>query len=238
MVVLVDDVVASLGLVDVDFALGRDVVEVLLRVDAGVHRSRPAGGVDAGGALVVAASRPVHQQRNCVLGALRTPHRLGDAHAGARPHSRRPPVSVAHEPFADVDVVRVQVVGNVRLLSSPRFERLELRFRLRHVAVEVVEVAEVAGSEFGVLVCRVEALVMLDVDEHLVLLGQLDQFDVVRQQFRRRLGDHDVNAAFNRILGDVEVGRVRREDGDGGASRKSVNSGAEGFWIGLIVRRE
>ena len=51
------------------------------------------------------------------------------------------PAGAGDQPFADVDVVGVQVVGYVAVDAGPGGEGGELRFRLRHVTVEVVEVA-------------------------------------------------------------------------------------------------
>jgi len=68
-------------------------------------------------------------------------------------------------------MVAVEVVADVAVLTGPGLEGLELRLRLRHVAVKVVEVAQQLGAVAGVCVCGVEALVVLDVYEDIVLAG-------------------------------------------------------------------
>ena len=46
-----------------------------------------------------------------------------------------------HGPLVKVDVVRVQIVADIRRFACPRFERLQLLLGLAHVRIDVREVA-------------------------------------------------------------------------------------------------
>ena len=116
-------------------------------------------------------------------------------------------------------MVRIEIVGDVRITTRPGLEGLELRFRLGHVTVEIVEVAEIPGAEPCVLVRRVESFVVFNVDEDAVFVRQRDQVEMVGEELGRGFGDHDVDRPLDRIPCDVVVCRVRGEDGDGGSGR-------------------
>ncbi len=58
-----------------------------------------------------------------------------------------------------VDVVRVEVVRDVRVDTCPALECLELELWLGHVRAVKVEVSELLGSGPGVVVRWVESLV-------------------------------------------------------------------------------
>lgn len=128
-------------------------------------------------------------------------------------------------------MVRVEVVRDIAILTRPRLERLELALRLRHVRVEVVEVAELRSAEAGVGVGRVEPLVVLDVDEDIVFLGGFEEVLVVLEELDGGLGDEDVVAAFDGVEGDGVVGCVGGEDGDGAA----LGEGVDGVLVGVRV---
>ena len=134
-------------------------------------------------------------------------------------------------------MVTVEVVGDVRLFARPRLEGLELVLGLRHVRVEVVEVAEVLGLEAGVGVGRVEALVVLDKNVDALLPGALDELLVVIELLHGGLGQQDVDAALDGIEGDRVVARVRSEDGDGVAGLEAVNGRLVGVWVLLVIGR-
>lgn len=129
-------------------------VEVLVRVDPSVLRGRPRCRVHSGAdPRRVVVLHPVDQQRDGVLGP-RDASQVGRGPARpGRGDSERPPVR--DHGRVDVDVVRVEVVGDVRVPSGPGFEGRELRFGLRHVGVEVVEVAQLLCFGPGVGVCGV-----------------------------------------------------------------------------------
>ena len=145
-------------------------MEILIRMDArllrrgptrGIHARRPPPGL--------VAPHPLHEQRDRILGPGHAAQILGRAPgaAGGHPDGR----VLGRHGRAYVDVVRVEVVGDVALRAGPGFERLELGAGLAHVAVEVVEGAEGRGAGAGVGVGGVEALVVFDVDEDVVLAG-------------------------------------------------------------------
>lgn len=127
----------------------RLTVEILVRVNPRLLRRRPRRRVDSRADLRrVVVLHPVDKQRDGVLGP------LGAAQVGRGPPGprrgdfERPPVG--DHGCVDVDVVRVEVVGDVGVLSGPGFECLQLRLGLRHVGVEVVEVAQLLRLCSGV----------------------------------------------------------------------------------------
>lgn len=163
-------------------------MEVLVRMHTCILWRSPAGRVNTRrnlGRVILAP--PLHKQGNCIL-------RLGNAaqrrrstlgRGGCHPYG----LVVGHHALADIDVVRVEVVGDIGVAARPGLERLQLALGLAHVAVEVVEVAHGAGLEAGVGIGRVEALVVLDEDEDTGFAGRLDQGEVVGQLLGGRLGD-------------------------------------------------
>lgn len=131
---VVGDVVASVGLVDADLALLGQVVEVLVGVNAGSLRRCPRGGVDGNGALVgLVLALPGDQQGDCVLGLVDAAQAGGDTLGGGGRDLGGQVAALLDHGVADVDVVAVEVVGDVGLLAGPGLERLKLRLGLRHV---------------------------------------------------------------------------------------------------------
>ena len=191
-------------------------MKILVAVDAGPLWSRPTRRIHPScSSLPVALTLlPVHHQRNRVLCALYTAETLRNAFCRTSRHSSRHPPLTPHHTFAHIDVVAVEIVADVAVLAGPGLERLELRLRLRHIAVEVVEVAERLGAVAGVGVCGVETLVVLDVDEDTVLASGGEQRKVVLEQLGCWFGDQDVVAALDGVECDGVVGRVGREDRD------------------------
>lgn len=212
-------------------------MEVLVGMDTGLLRGGPAGCVDPrgdlGGVLLVL---PVYQQGDgilCLRGAAQPDGRALGCGRGDLDGS-----VVGDHALVDVDMVGVEVVRDVALLAGPGLEGLELALGLAHVGVEVVEVAEVLGLGAGVRVGRIEALVVLDVDEDAVLAGLLEEGEVVLQQLCGGLGDHDVDFTLDGVQGNGEVGGVRSEDGDGAAGLQGVDCCLVGVGIGLVVGGE
>ena len=87
----------------------------------------------------------------------------------------------------------------------------------------------------GVGVSGVEAFVVLDVDEDVVLAGECEEFEVVREEFGGGLGDEDVVFVFDGVFGDGVVRCVGGEDCDGAAWRQGVDGGFVGVWVGSGV---
>ena len=81
--------------------------------------------------------------------------------------------------LADVDVVRIEVVANIAINAGPRFEGLELRFGLRHVRVEIIEVAERLCFEAGVGVSGVVAFVVFDINEYAMFGSGGEELEVM-----------------------------------------------------------
>ena len=110
----------------------------------------------------------------------------------------------------------VEVVRDVAILPGPSFEGLELALRLTHVGIEVVEVTELLSSESGIGVGWVVALVVLDVDEDVVLLGLGEELLVVLKQLDCWLCDEDVDTALDSVQSNGVVSGVRSENSDFG----------------------
>ena len=128
-------------------------------------------------------------------------------------------------------MVGVEVVGDIAVDAGPGGEGGELGFGLGHIAVEIVEVTESGSTVMGVGVGGVEAFVVLDVDEDLVLAGEGEELEVVGQELGGGLGDEDMVFVFDGVFGDGVVGCVGGEDGDGAALGKGVDGGLVGVWV-------
>lgn len=102
---------------------------------------------------------------------------------------------------------------------------------LRHVRIKVVEVTQLGGPEARIGICRVEAFVVFNVDEDIVLLGSGEKRLVVFEQFHGGLRDQDVVASLNGVQRYWVMGGVRGEYCDwtqsgrkSQAMRRQVNS--------------
>lgn len=180
---------------------------------------------------------PVHEQRDCVLCLGDTAELDGCSCGGARSHANGG-IVVANHGVADINMMAVEVVGDITLLAGPGLEGLELELGLAHVGVEVVEVAEGFGLCAGIGVGGVEALMVLDEDEDVVFARGLDERDVFGEGLDGGLGDEDVDAALDGVDCDGKVGWVGGEDGDCGAFGEGVNGGFVGVGVGGIVGGE
>lgn len=132
-------------------------------------------------------------------------------------------------------MVRVQVVRDIGIDARPGLECLELGFGLRHVAVEVVEVAQTLGFEAGVCVGWVVAFVVLDVDEDAMLFGGCEEGLVVLEGLDGGLGDQDVDLALDCVEGYGVVGCVWGKDGDSVAGGEGVDCGLVGEGVASVV---
>ncbi len=97
-------------------------------------------------------------------------------------------------PAVKVDVVGVEVVGDVGRFSGPGAEGVELGLWLGHVAGEVREISEISEFGAGVSVNGVPALVDFHGDGDFFLCGDLDEGVVFGEGFDDGLGDEDVHA--------------------------------------------
>lgn len=137
--------------------------------------------------------------------------------------------------LANVDMVRIEVIRYIAVLASPRFEGLKLALRLAHVAVKVVEVAQIAGFRTRIGVCRVKTLVVLDKDEDAMLSGLLEQMKMVFQKFCCRLREQDVDLALDCVERDLIMAGVWGENSDGRAGFESINCGLVCIWVDFVV---
>lgn len=180
---------------------------------------------------------PVHKKGDGILGLLMASQAGGNALGRGCRHLDGDVAELSDHGLADVNVMRVKIVADVGVDAGPRLERLKLALGLRHVAIKVVEVAELLCAEAGVGIGWVVALVVLNVHVHAVLFSSLDQSKVVREGLDGGFGNHDVNTALDSIKGYGEVGGIRGEDGDGIAGGEGIDGRLVRFWInGLIVR--
>ena len=102
---------------------------------------------------------------------------------------------------------------------------------MAHVAVKVVEIAQGLCSGSGVCVGGVEALVVFDEDEDVVLSGFVQEVLVVGEELDGWFGDEDVDVTLYCIQSDWVVGSVGGEDGDGIPG----GEGVDGFFVGACV---
>ena len=118
---------------------------------------------------------PVDEEGDCVFcaGGAGDGGGGGDAETCGGADEGGCPAGGGYEPFADVDVVGVEIVGYVGFDAGPGGEGGELGFWLGHIGVEVVERAETGCAVVGVGVGWVEAFVVLDVHEDVVFAGEL-----------------------------------------------------------------
>ena len=205
-------------------------MKVLIGVDSRLLRRRPTGRVHARRPpRRLIALHPLHKQRHRILGPSHAAQIFGRAPGRAGRHFNGR--VTGHHGLADIHVVRIQVVRDIALGAGPVGEGLELGFGLAHVAVEVSEVAQSFGPGPGVGVGGVEALVVLDVDDDVVLAGLAEELLVLGEELDGRFGDEDVDAALYGVESDGEVGGVRGEDCDGIARGESIDGGFVGVWV-------
>jgi len=153
-----------------------------------INRSRPLTRI-----LLL---HPMHQQTNRVLRRRITSksHRNPFRCRRADFHGRE--TLLLHHGLADIDMVRVQIVRDIRIHARPRLKRLELALRLTHITVKVIEVPKTLRLEPGVRIRRVIPLVVLDVDENSMLFGGFQEGQVVGECLDRGFRDQDVDLAF------------------------------------------
>lgn len=145
---------------------------------------------------------------------------------------------VRHHALINVHMVAVQIVRDIRVLTSPGLECFQLALGLTHVAVEVVKVAELGSLSTGITVGGIEALVVLNVHNDIVLARLSEQVEVVGEELGRRLGDENVDLALNGVQSDGVMGGVGSENGDCRAGGEGVNGGFVGFWVRGVVGGE
>lgn len=106
-------------------------------------------------------------------------------------------------------------VPNVRFLSGPGLKGIELTLGLAHITIKVVEIAHGKSLSAGVTISRVEAFVVLDHDNNVMLLSFGNQVLMLCEYLDSGFCHQNMNATLNSIQRDGVVGRVGRENGDG-----------------------
>mmetsp|Transcript_94033 Transcript_94033/g.271813 ORF Transcript_94033/g.271813 Transcript_94033/m.271813 type:complete len:529 (-) Transcript_94033:5-1591(-) len=204
------DGVPPVCLVDCDLPLLTHVEPTLLRVNVGL-RCHPATRVDAVADGAILEVLPIHDDGDGVLGLDAVEPPVGDPRARVCSNSHRASLAV-HAPLVVVNVVRVQVVGDIGAAARPRLEGFQLLLRLRHVRPIVREGAELADAIPRVEVDGVEALVELGHAEHVFPPRGLDKLQVLLQLLHRRLRDHYMHAPLDASHGYFVVCVIRGED--------------------------
>lgn len=209
--VVVGHIVTTLRLVYADLALRRHIVEVLVGVHTSLLWRCPSCRVYTSCPLTcVILLHPIREESDGVLGRRIAAQVRRDAPGSAGHDAYWLPLG--DHALVDVDVVRVQVVRDVTVLARPGLESLQLALRLAHVAVEVVEIAQLLRTEPSVRIGRVISLVVLDVYENTVLLRRLEEFLVMLHRFYRWLGYEDMYAALNSVKSDRVVRSIGGKD--------------------------
>ena len=85
---------------------------------------------------------PVNKQRDGILRSLHAAKILCYTFPCTGRYPLGHPALPSYHALAHIHVVAIEVVADIAVLASPSLERLELGFRLRHVAVEIVEVTK------------------------------------------------------------------------------------------------
>ena len=116
---------------------------------------------------------PLNEQSNRILGLRHTSQFHSCSLRCRSRHLNRD--IVGRHALADINMVRVQIIGDITVLPGPRLERLELRLRLAHITVEVIEVAKRSCFRARVRVCGIEALVVFHEDEYPMFPSFLDE---------------------------------------------------------------
>lgn len=200
----------------------------------GIVRCRPAGSIHSSSILGrITLLPPVYKQSDGIL-RLRSTSQFN--RSSSRSRRSNPDRSVfRHHTLTNVNVVRVQIIRDITVLSSPRLEGLQLTLRLAHVTVEVVEVAQVKRFVARIRVCGIKPLVVFNKHEDTMLARLVDQGQMVRKELSGGLGDEDVDLALDGVQSDGEVSRVGGEDSDGRAGLESINGRFVGIWVLLVV---
>lgn len=82
-----------------------------------------------------------------------------------------------------------------------------------------------------IVIARVESLVMLHVHEDSVFIRLFDELDMVLNRLGRGFGDEHMNLPLDCIQCDIEMRRVRGEDGDCVAWAESI----DGSFVGVGI---
>jgi len=202
-------VVSPVGLVDADFAFVVEGEEALLGMNF-CRGGDPGRGVDGGGfgARVV---EPIDHEGDGIFGG----EVEGFSHAvGGRGGDADGTGAAFESPAMEVDVMGVEVVGNVGGLAGPGAKTFELGLGLAHVAGEVGGIAELAEPLSGVGVDGIPAFVNFGGDGDTVLVGDFDESIVFRESLHNGFGNEHMQAFGSGGVGHLEVEVIGREDHD------------------------
>jgi hypothetical protein len=172
-------------------------MKVLITMHPRLLRRRPARRINRRRPLPrILLLHPMHQQTNRVLRHRITSKSHRDTLRRRRADLHGREALLLYHGLADIDMVRVQIVRNIRVHARPRLKRLELALRLTHITVKVIEVPQTLRLEAGVRVRRIIPLVVLDVDENSMLFGGFEECQVVGECLDCGFRNQDVDLAF------------------------------------------
>mmetsp|Transcript_24548 Transcript_24548/g.44272 ORF Transcript_24548/g.44272 Transcript_24548/m.44272 type:complete len:204 (+) Transcript_24548:117-728(+) len=140
-------------------------------------------------------------------------------------------------PFRKINMMRVQIVRNIRRLARPSLEGFQLMLRLRHVSIHVLKVAKLRPRAIACIGVKwIPSLVHFHGDQYVLLLSGLDEVYVMFKGLDDGLCYHDVHSLVDAGEGDVVVGVIGGED-DGNVSGFEGGDGIDvGFRICCLVR--
>ena len=217
-----------------DLASRHQTEESLLRVNVRLGRG-PAGGVGGVTHRPVLDVLPLRHQRDRVLA--RSPQHVLRHHARAGPGGDADtPGHTLHAPDVEINVVAVEVVGDVTAYTSPGLECLQLELGLTHVACKKVKLAQLLYSHPGIVVDRVKSLVNFNLKQNILLPGLLHQLLVLGERLHHGLGGHHMDPPLQSRQDNVIVSVIWSEHGtDISGFGKLVKSFNISFRIKFIV---
>lgn len=159
-------------------------MKVLITMHPGLQRRRPTRRIHPYRPLPLPPFlNPRHQQTNRILRPLLTPQSRRDPLRRTRTHFNRRKPLLLHHTLTNINMVRVQVIRNIRILARPRLERLQLALRLTHITIKIIPISQRLRLKPRIGVSRIIAFVMLDVDEDAVFAGGGEERQMVGERF-------------------------------------------------------
>ena len=217
-----------MGLIDVNFTPATHVKETLLGMDIGFgcDPGRRVNGTTQGTRGEIF---PLDREGNGIFRGHAA--RLGHPRRGRGrdPHGFGNPVQ---GPFGPIDVMGIEIIGNIGRFSRPGLEGFELMFGLGHVGREVLKVAHggAARAIAGIGIEGIQSFVDFDGHQDVVLGGRGTQGLVLCERLHNGFGHHDVQSALNGRQANIKVRIVRGKD-------NHHIAGLVGLYGGQIGRR-
>ena len=197
-------------------------MEILIRVYTSFLWCCPARRIHSCRYLLrLAFLLPPNEQGDGVFCSLNATKRFSRA-SGPTGCDLHRPVSWHHR-LANVDMMGVEVVRDITILTRPCLEGLQLELWLRHIRVKVVEISEFPGFGLRVRIRRIETLMMLNEYEDTVDTGLSEEVLVMGEKFGGRLCDQYMDATPYGVQCNRIVSGVRGKYRDSVTRREGVN---------------